>query len=98
MAAGQPRRQLHGYVSAQARDGWYAFAEAHGTNVTALLEALGIELGKAAKKPPAQRPRCSVSSRERRSQSPANEAQGEDRTPDCGTGRRMDRRFTVSAL
>lgn len=41
-----PRRQLHGYVSDGARDGWYEYAAANGTNVTALLEAFGILLGK----------------------------------------------------
>lgn len=37
-----PRRQLHGYVSTPARDGWYDFAEQQGTSVTALLEAAGL--------------------------------------------------------
>jgi hypothetical protein len=46
----QPRRQLHGYVSTEARDGWYAFAAAHGTNVTALLDACGELLGREAAK------------------------------------------------
>jgi hypothetical protein len=41
----QPRRQLHGYVSNAARDGWYDFSERHGTNVSALLEAIGVLLG-----------------------------------------------------
>ena len=45
-----PRQQLHGYVSTEARDGWYDFAESHGTNVTALLEAVGVLLGKHAKR------------------------------------------------
>lgn len=45
-----PRQQLHGYVSTEARDGWYDFAERHGTNVTALLEATGVMLGKHAKR------------------------------------------------
>ena len=40
-----PRQQLHAYVSTEARDGWYGFAEANGANVTALLEATGILLG-----------------------------------------------------
>ena len=44
MSTGRPRRQLHGYVSVQARDGWYRFAEANHTNVTALLEAMGVKL------------------------------------------------------
>ena len=48
MVSGPPRQQLHGYVSAEARDGWYRFAGAHDTNVTALLEAVGIWLGQAA--------------------------------------------------
>jgi hypothetical protein len=38
------RRQLHGYVSAEARSGWYEFAESQNTNVTALLEAVGLRL------------------------------------------------------
>lgn len=41
---GEPRRQLHGYVSKEARAGWYDFAEANHTNVTALLEAMGLML------------------------------------------------------
>jgi hypothetical protein len=45
-----PRRQLHGYVSTEARDGWYDFAEKQGTNVTALLEATGLLLGESAKR------------------------------------------------
>lgn len=45
-----PRQQLHGYVSTEARDGWYDFAEQHGTNVTALLEATGLLLGKNAER------------------------------------------------
>ena len=48
MADGLPRRQLHGYVSVEAQEGWYRFAEAHHTNVTALLEALGRTLGRLA--------------------------------------------------
>jgi hypothetical protein len=43
-----PRQQLHGYVSTESRDGWYAFAERHGTNVTALLESTGVLLGQHA--------------------------------------------------
>jgi hypothetical protein len=39
-----PRRQIHGYVSKEARDGWYGFAERHYVNVTALLEAMGLRL------------------------------------------------------
>jgi hypothetical protein len=45
-----PRRQLHGYVSDPARDGWYDFSAAHGTNVTALMEATGILLANYSKK------------------------------------------------
>lgn len=45
MGDDRPARQLHGYVSVEARDGWYRFAEAHHTNVTALLEAVGRMLG-----------------------------------------------------
>lgn len=40
----QPRQQLHGYVSSEARDGWYRFAAAHGVNVTAMLEVIGLTL------------------------------------------------------
>lgn len=40
---------MHAYVSTEARDGWYAFAERHGTNVTAMLEATGILLAGQAK-------------------------------------------------
>lgn len=40
----QPRQQLHGYISSQAREGWYQFAAAHGVNVTALLEVIGLTL------------------------------------------------------
>jgi hypothetical protein len=39
-----PGQQLHGYVSSEARDGWYQFSDRHGTNVTALLEAVGVLL------------------------------------------------------
>ena len=42
---GQPRRQIHGYVSKKARDGWYGFAEDNSVNVTALLEAMGVRMG-----------------------------------------------------
>lgn len=42
----QPRQQLHGYVSTEARDGWYRFAAAHGINVTALMEAIGADLAR----------------------------------------------------
>lgn len=48
MDDGLPRRQLHGYVSIEAREGWYRFADAHHTNVTALLEAVGLALGRLA--------------------------------------------------
>lgn len=44
MPGRRPTQQLHGYVSAEARDGWYRFAEANDTNVTALLEAVGTHL------------------------------------------------------
>ena len=40
----QPRQQLHGYVSSEAREGWYRFADAHAVNITALLEAIGLSL------------------------------------------------------
>jgi hypothetical protein len=41
----RPTQQLHGYVSPEALAGWRRFAETHDTNVTALLEAMGVELG-----------------------------------------------------
>ena len=43
---GQPRRQLHGYLSTEAWNGWYGFAERYGVNVTALLEAIGVKLAR----------------------------------------------------
>ena len=46
---GPPRRQVHGYISTAAHDGWYRFAERQGTNVTALLEATGLLLAEHAK-------------------------------------------------
>ncbi len=48
----QPRYQLHGYVSAQARDGWYKFCDRQGINATALLEAVGIFLAGVETTPP----------------------------------------------
>ena len=51
-----PRRQLHGYVSTEARDGWYSFAEAQGVNVTALMEALGSVFAEHAKTPSTKLP------------------------------------------
>lgn len=45
MAGGaEPRRQIHGYISKEAREGWYGFAEDNYVNVTALLEAMGLRL------------------------------------------------------
>ncbi len=38
------RCQLHCYLSDEAHAGWYRFAERHGTNVSALLEAMGLTL------------------------------------------------------
>ena len=43
-ASSPSRSQIHGYLSEEARAGWYRFAERHGTNVSALLEALGLAL------------------------------------------------------
>jgi hypothetical protein len=37
-------------AATRTRDGWYDFAERHGTNVTALLEATGVMLGRHAKR------------------------------------------------
>lgn len=45
----QPRQQMHGYVSTEARDGWYRFAAEQGLNVTALMEAIGLILAEQAK-------------------------------------------------
>ncbi len=36
------------YVSTEARDGWYEFAEHYGVNVTSLVEAMGVRLGQAS--------------------------------------------------
>ena len=44
---GEPRRQLHGYVSKEAREGWYGFAEDNHVNATALMEAMGLRLAGA---------------------------------------------------
>lgn len=41
---------MHGYVSDEARDGWYAFARNNDTNVSALLEAFGGYLAELASK------------------------------------------------
>jgi hypothetical protein len=38
-------RQLHGYLSEDAFAGWCDFAARHGTNTSALLEAVGRALG-----------------------------------------------------
>ena len=40
------RRQLHALLSVPALEGWSAFARAHHTNVAALLEALGLTVGR----------------------------------------------------
>lgn len=48
----EPKRQIHAFVSPQAREGWLRFAEEHGTNVTALIEAVGLWLGESAAAPP----------------------------------------------
>lgn len=47
----QDKRQLHAWLSTSALDGWSAFAHNHGTNVTALLEALGRRLAALDDKP-----------------------------------------------
>ena len=52
MPAKAPRQQLHGYISTEARAGWYRFAEQHDTNVSALLEAVGLLLAEHVDKPP----------------------------------------------
>lgn len=44
MSPSERRRQLHGWVTVEALDGWQQFADRNGTNVTALMEALGRHL------------------------------------------------------
>lgn len=51
MSPEEERRQLHGWVSSGALDGWQGFARAHHTNVTALLEALGHQLAAVEEQP-----------------------------------------------
>jgi hypothetical protein len=53
MAPPERRRQLHGWVSVEALDGWQRFADLQGTNVTALLESFGQYL---AELPPGKMP------------------------------------------
>ena len=38
-------RAINVNLTAEARDGWQAFADEHGTDVTALLEVIGQRLG-----------------------------------------------------
>jgi hypothetical protein len=47
----EDKRQLHAWLSSNALDAWSGFAHLHGTNVTALLEALGRQLGALDDKP-----------------------------------------------
>lgn len=44
MSPPERRRQLHGWVTVEALAGWHQFAEEQGTNVTALMEAIGRHL------------------------------------------------------
>jgi hypothetical protein len=39
-----PRRPLQVYLTDTARDGWQALADSHGVTLTALIEAIGLEL------------------------------------------------------
>jgi hypothetical protein len=52
----RPTQQLHGYVSPEALAGWHRFAQAHNTNVTALLEAMGVEMGTVVETPKSRLP------------------------------------------
>jgi hypothetical protein len=52
----RPTQQLHGYVSPEALAGWRRFAETHNTNVTALLEAMGEQLGTVVETPKSRLP------------------------------------------
>ena len=45
------RRQLNVWLSIEALRAWQSFAERHGTNVTALAEALGHHLAEFALTP-----------------------------------------------
>lgn len=56
MSPPERRRQLHGWVTAEALDGWQRFAEHHGTNVTSLMEAVGQELRRFADQPSRELP------------------------------------------
>ncbi len=47
----EDRRQLHAWLSTGALDAWSRFARVHGTNVTALLEALGRRLNDVEDRP-----------------------------------------------
>jgi len=51
MPADESKRQMHGWVSEEARAGWRGFAKANNTNVTALMEAFGHELATAEEQP-----------------------------------------------
>lgn len=41
MGPDDEKRQMHAWLSPEALAGWRTFAKSHGTNMTALLEALG---------------------------------------------------------
>lgn len=47
----EDKRQLHAWLSTGALDAWSSFARTHGTNVTALLEALGRHLATVDDRP-----------------------------------------------
>ena len=55
-AGADEKRQLHAWLSTGALDAWSRFARVHGTNVTALLEALGRQLDSVDDKPLHQLP------------------------------------------
>ncbi len=51
MALDDDKRQMHAWLSPEALAGWRSFAKVHGTNMTALLEALGRALATAEEVP-----------------------------------------------
>lgn len=50
------RRQVHAWVSEDALAGWHLFAQAHHSNVAALIEAFGMQLAGIVDDPPAKLP------------------------------------------
>lgn len=43
--APRPRKQLHAWISPGAYVSWHELAKEQGTTVSALIEALGVEIG-----------------------------------------------------